>query len=155
MQLAQQVAQRILLTNLGEGDGDGDAEATEKTAAKLRQFFPGIDIGPAELSGTDIEARVAAAVAATFETKCVELDAVRDGLATESQRFLALTQIDTLWKAHMKTMGYVKDFAGLKAYAQENPLDVYRREGIKLYDSMQVAYRSNTVYSFFMYQPRE
>ena len=82
------------------------------------------------------------------------LDAVRDGLSAESQRFLALTQIDTLWKAHMKAMGYVKDFAGLKVYAQEDPLDVYRSEGIKLFDAMQTAYAVNTVFSFFMYEPQ-
>ena len=97
---------------------------------------------------------MAAAVAAAFEAKCAELDAVRDGLSAESQRFLALTQIDTLWKAHMKAMGYVKDFAGLKVYAQEDPLDVYRSEGIKLFDAMQTAYAVNTVFSFFMYEPQ-
>ena len=95
-----------------------------------------------------------AAVAAAFEAKCAELDAVRDGLSAESQRFLALTQIDTLWKAHMKAMGYVKDFAGLKVYAQEDPLDVYREEGLKLYDDMQSALRRNTIYSFMMYEPK-
>ena len=34
-------------------------------------------------------------------------------------------------------MNYVKDFAGLKVYAQEDPLDVYRREGLVLFETMQ------------------
>jgi preprotein translocase subunit SecA len=50
-------------------------------------------------------------------------------------------------------MDFVKDFAGMKVYAQEKPLDVYRAEGLDLYESMQVALRQNTVFSFFSYRP--
>ena len=75
-------------------------------------------------------------------------------LAVESGRFLALTQTDTLWKAHMKAMGYVKDFAGLKAYSGTDPIQVYREEGLRLYEAMQTSLRQNTAFSFFQYQPR-
>ena len=75
LELSQQVAQQILSANLR--DGSVDAAAAEKAATKLRQFFPNIGVGAAELSGAGCEARVAAAVAAAFEAKCAELDAVR------------------------------------------------------------------------------
>ena len=52
-------------------------------------------------------------------------------------------------------MSFVKDFAGLKVYAQLNPLDVYREEGLKLFEGMQRALRQNTVFSFFVYQPQQ
>ena len=42
----------------------------------------------------------------------------------------------------------------LKVYAQEDPLDVYRVEGLVLFEQMQKSLRQNAVYSFFMYQPR-
>ena len=42
-----------------------------------------------------------------------------------SVRYLTLLQTDNLWKAHMKAMSFVKEFAGLKAYAQLDPLAVY------------------------------
>ena len=61
--------------------------------------------------------------------------------------------MDNLWKAHMKAMNFVKDFAGLKVYAQQDPLTVYREEGLELYDKMKVSVRQNTVYSFFAYSP--
>ena len=54
----------------------------------------------------------------------------------------------------MKAMNNVKDFAGLKIYNQEDPLDVYRAEGLKLYESMQASLRQNTVFSFFAYAPK-
>jgi preprotein translocase subunit SecA len=64
-----------------------------------------------------------------------------------------LLQIDNLWKDHMKKMDFVKDFAGMRVYNQEKPLDVYREEGLELYKSMKVALRQNTVFSFFSYRP--
>ena len=65
-----------------------------------------------------------------------------------------LLQSDNLWKGHIKSMNFVKDFAGLKVYAQEDPLDVYRVEGLALFEQMQKSLCQNAVYSFFMYQPR-
>ena len=53
----------------------------------------------------------------------------------------------------MKAMNFVKDFAGLKVYNQQQPLDVYREEGLTLYEGMQAALRQNTVYSLMAYQP--
>ena len=48
LELSQQVAQQILSANLR--DGSGDAAAAEKAATKLRQFFPNIGVGAAELA---------------------------------------------------------------------------------------------------------
>ena len=98
--------------------------------------------------------RAAAAVRSALANKEDERDTLRPGLAAEAERYLSLLQIDLLWKQHMKSMGFVRDFAGLRAYAQEDPLVVYQTEGLKLYDSMQVAYRQNTAYSFFQYTAR-
>ena len=54
----------------------------------------------------------------------------------------------------MRQLNFVKDFAGLKAYAQEDPLEVYRTEGDKLYDGMQKAFEQNTAFSFAQYDPK-
>ena len=58
------------------------------------------------------------------------------------------------WKQHMKALSYVKDFAGLKAYADKDPLEVYRTEGLALFDSMQKAFEQNTAFSFTQYDPK-
>ena len=67
---------------------------------------------------------------------------------------MRLLQTDNLWKGHIKGLSFVKDFAGLKVYNQQDPLDVYREEGLELYKKMQVSLRQNTVYSFMAYEPR-
>ena len=132
-----------------------DAALADKMRGKLLQFFP-------EMTGLDalegIERADALKVAtvassAALDAKAASLDAVRSGLAFESARYLTLLQTDNLWKAHMKAMNYVKDFAGLKVYNQQDPLDVYRTEGLTLFDRMQVAQRQNVVFSFFAYKP--
>merc|ERR1712232_370850 len=93
----------------------------------------------------DAQAAVVRAVGAALNLKEQELEATRPRLAYESQRYIALLQTDELWKQHMKEMNYVKDFAGLKVYAQQNPLQVYREEGLTLFESMQTSFRQNTV----------
>jgi len=39
-------------------------------------------------------------------------------------------------------------------YAQEDPLEVYRTEGLALYENMQKAFEQNTAFSYFSYEPR-
>merc|ERR1719238_2452522 len=95
-----------------------------------------------------------AAVSKALDAKVASLDGVREGLAFESMRYLRLLQADNTWKGHMKAMNYVKDFAGLKVYNQQDPLDVYREEGLKLYGKMDSALRQNSVFSFFSYDPK-
>ena len=89
-----------------------------------------------------------------YKKKIKALEDVRTGLAFESARYLRLLQTDNLWKGHMKAMNFVKDFAGLKVYNQQDPLDVYREEGLGLYEKMQAGLRQNSVFSFFAYDPR-
>jgi len=139
-----------------KAEGAADAELAAVMLTKLKQFFPQLTLTADQLSTTRAAAEEAAvaASAAALEQKSAALDDVRDGLAFESVRYLSLVQMDNLWKAHMKAMGFVKDFAGLKVYAQLDPLDVYREEGLKLYEKMQVALRQNTVFSFFAYSPK-
>ena len=99
-----------------------DGAAAEKLASKLGQFFgPGYGVNAAQLSGaaSRSEAHEAAsqAAVAAVKAKAAELDGVRAGLAHEASRYLTLLQMDNLWTGHMKAMGFVKDFAGLKVSA--------------------------------------
>ena len=133
-----------------------DALAT-KLIGKLQTFFGAIDLSADALTGVNRAAATAAANAAVskaLDAKVASLDGVREGLAFESMRYLRLLQADNLWKGHMKAMNFVKDFAGLKVYNQQDPLDVYREEGLGLYEKMQAGLRQNSVFSFFAYDPR-
>jgi len=52
-------------------------------------------------------------------------------------RRLALQMIDMLWVEHLEVMQYTRASVGLRAYGQRDPLNEYRKEGIRLFGEMQ------------------
>merc|ERR1719424_2448429 len=138
---------RVFVSDIFEANWKGPADAAEAELAatliaKLDLFFPSHGLAAADLSGSsraDCEAKALAASKAVLKSKADSLDGTRDGLAFESARYLLLLQTDNLWKGHIKAMNY------LKVFAQEDPLDVYRSEGLTLFESMQKSLRQNSV----------
>jgi len=53
------------------------------------------------------------------------------------ERIIMLQTVDSLWKDHLFSMDHLKEGIGLRGYAQQNPLIVYKKEGF----DMQVAWR--------------
>jgi preprotein translocase subunit SecA len=62
----------------------------------------------------------------------------------DMERRLVLDQIDSAWKAHLLTMDHLRSTVGLAGYAQEDPKIVYKREGMKLFDSMWAGVQDRT-----------
>lgn len=52
------------------------------------------------------------------------------------ERFVMLQTVDNLWKDHLLSMDHLKEGIGLRGYAQQNPLIVYKREGFELFESL-------------------
>lgn len=52
------------------------------------------------------------------------------------ERSLVLGQLDASWKNHLYTMDHLRHTVGLRGYAQEDPKTVYKREGMKEFDTM-------------------
>ena len=44
---------------------------------------------------------------------------------------ILLQTIDGLWKDHLLIMDHLKEGVGLSGYAQQNPLNVYKKEGFE------------------------
>jgi len=122
--------------------------------AKLKQFFEGVELDEANLNGDD-DAKlqyIKQQVAAVLEAKEAGLEAAKDGFAFEIERYLTLTQMDNLWKQHLKDIEYLKEFIGLRAYKQGDPFQDFQQEGFELFQDMRAQVRRNTVYSFFQYK---
>jgi preprotein translocase subunit SecA len=56
----------------------------------------------------------------------------------ELLRRLMLQVYDALWVEHLEVMQYARGNVSLRAYAQQDPLIEYRREGVRLFKEMQV-----------------
>jgi preprotein translocase subunit SecA len=52
------------------------------------------------------------------------------------ERSLLLNQLDSAWKNHLYTMDHLRSVVGLRGYAQEDPKTVYKREGMKEFETM-------------------
>jgi preprotein translocase subunit SecA len=52
------------------------------------------------------------------------------------ERGLVLSRLDSSWKNHLYTMDHLRSTVGLRGYAQEDPKTVYKREGMKEFDTM-------------------
>ncbi len=52
------------------------------------------------------------------------------------ERRILLNIVDDAWKNHLLTMDHLRSSVGLKGYAQMDPKVEYKREGMRLFDSM-------------------
>ena len=52
------------------------------------------------------------------------------------ERVVMLQTVDSLWKDHLLSMDHLKEGIGLRGYAQQNPLIVYKKEGYEMFQDM-------------------
>jgi preprotein translocase subunit SecA len=52
------------------------------------------------------------------------------------ERFVTLQTVDTQWKDHLLNMDHLKEGIGLRGYAQQNPLLIYKKEGFEAFQDM-------------------
>lgn len=57
-------------------------------------------------------------------------------------RRMLLQGIDFLWVEHLEAMEYLRSSVNLRAYGQRDPLVEYKKEGLKLFQTMEESYRS-------------
>jgi len=61
------------------------------------------------------------------------------------ERIVMLQTVDTLWKDHLLSMDHLKEGIGLRGYAQQNPLLVYKKEGFEMFQDMIDRIKEETV----------
>ena len=66
-----------------------------------------------------------------------------------------LRVVDEYWMEHIDTMSDLKDGIRLRAYANEKPIDAYKKEGFEMFDAMVVGIREETVRRMFTVQIRQ
>jgi preprotein translocase subunit SecA len=60
-------------------------------------------------------------------------------------RRIILQTIDYLWVEHLEAMEYLRSSVNLRAYGQRDPLVEYKREGLQMYQSMEIAYAEKVI----------
>jgi preprotein translocase subunit SecA len=71
------------------------------------------------------------------------------------ERLVMLQTVDGLWKDHLLSMDHLKEGIGLRGYAQQNPLLVYKKEGFDLFQNMISRIKEETIGILFRIQIAE
>jgi preprotein translocase subunit SecA len=68
------------------------------------------------------------------------------------ERVVMLQTVDNLWKDHLLSMDHLKEGIGLRGYAQQNPLIVYKKEGFEMFQGMISRIKEETLGILFRIQ---
>jgi preprotein translocase subunit SecA len=68
------------------------------------------------------------------------------------ERMVMLQSVDNLWKDHLLSMDHLKEGIGLRGYAQQNPLLVYKKEGFELFQNLMTRIEEETLGILFRVQ---
>ncbi len=76
-------------------------------------------------------------------------------LMRELERVVMLRVVDEFWMDHIDVMADLKDSVFLQAYANQKPIDVYKKEGFEMFEEMNDSIRKETVRRMFTVQVRQ
>ena len=85
--------------------------------------------------------KVISVVQQTYDDKCERLS---DSLV-EIEKQVMLQVLDMQWKDHLLNMDHLRQGIGLRAYAQKNPKQEYKRESFELFQSMLQTIKEETI----------
>ena len=86
-----------------------------------------------------------------------EFGAAPDGtpVMRELERVVMLRVVDEYWMDHIDAMADLKEDVRLRAYANEKPIDAYKRDGYDMFEEMVSGIRSETVRRMFTVRIRK
>ncbi len=101
--------------------------------AVFKQFNFQLDVGDETLEGEDPDG-----LAETITKRALEVYETREKAigveqCRELERIVMLQTVDHLWKDHLLSMDHLKEGIGLRGYAQQDPLLVYKKEGFGMF----------------------
>ena len=73
----------------------------------------------------------------------------------ELERIVLLRVVDEFWMDHIDAMQELRQGIGLRAYAQQNPVDAYKQEGFEMFDAMVNGLKEEVVRRVFTIQVRK
>lgn len=81
----------------------------------------------------------------------------KEGLISEEimrqlERHIILQTVDTRWKEHLLSMDHLKEGIGLRGYAQQDPLRIYKKEGFDMFHGLMEMIKEEVVDILFKIQ---
>ena len=120
----------------------------------------GFDYTPEELLDIDKEAwreelvRAALNVYHEKDALFAALEGMSADAMREIEKVILLQNVDKKWMDHLEDMDRLKEMIGLNAYAQRDPVAMYKLEGADLFDQMVDDIKESTVRQVLSVAPR-
>lgn len=121
----------------------------------LRQQF-GVDVA---LTGPEADSAVNSTadsvISRVRDTIKVALDFQRSHLGPyfpQIEKMILLQEIDQHWKEHLQRMDQMREWIGLRGYAQKDPLIEYKQEAFRMFEEMNGLVRSAALEKIFKIQ---
>ena len=95
-----------------------------------------------EKSQEDFDRAFIAAAEAFYENKEAE---ITSPIMRELERVIMLRVVDEYWMDHIDAMDDLKQGIRLQSYGNNNPVDVYKRESLDMFEEMIAAIQDETV----------
>ena len=86
--------------------------------------------------GMDVQSVTERVQTAADAAMAAKATAFGDGVMPYIEKQLLLTTLDSVWKEHLLLLDQLRQGIGLRAYAQKDPLNEYKREAFKLFHVM-------------------
>ena len=75
--------------------------------------------------------------------------------SSDLERFVLLRTIDSLWVEHLTELDDMRRGIGLRGYAQQDPLNEFRKEAFRLYEELSGFIRHQVASTIFRVQVQE
>ncbi len=133
--------------HLGEGKHLTQESWLQATEPFRGLFFPAdqfqySDAELEKLKPDELVSQLEEQALAVYDAKEASLG---DELMRELERVMMLRTVDEYWMDHIDAMEELKKGIVLRAYAQTNPVDAYKKEGFEMFEGMIQAIQEETI----------
>ncbi|MFO7840208.1 MAG: preprotein translocase subunit SecA [Desulfosalsimonadaceae bacterium] len=130
-----------------------DIKAIREAVYEQFNFSPDLDAGAlAETTRESLAELIQQEAGKRYEEKRTT---VGEGDFREIERIVMLQTVDNLWKDHLLSMDHLKEGIGLRGYAQQDPLMVYKKEAFEMFQDLIYRIKEETLKILFRIQISE
>jgi len=79
-------------------------------------------------------------------------ESIGSEITRQIEKHIILQTVDTRWKEHLLSMDHLKEGIGLRGYAQQDPLRIYRKEGFEMFQGLMERVKEEIVDILFKIQ---
>jgi len=140
-----------LATVLEDGEADNQAQLDEALSPFEKLFLKSGSVQMSDIKGDatieNITPLVMEQAEKAYDAREKELGNDPDGVPfmRELERVVMLRVVDEYWMDHIDAMDALKRDVRLRAYANEKPIDAYKKDGYDMFEEMVEGIRNETV----------